>query len=136
MSHHQHTARGTIEVKTYEELPYDTSAEGGPTVRELHITETFAGDITGEGAVRFLQALRADGSASFCGVERVKGAIGGRKGTFLLQDQGTLVAGNVEGTWFVVPGSGTGELAGLRGQGGFSAKLGQHASIQLDYWFE
>jgi hypothetical protein len=31
---------------------------------------------------------------------------------------------------------GTGELTGLRGEGGFEAELGQHASITLDYWFE
>jgi hypothetical protein len=35
-----------------------------------------------------------------------------------------------------VPGSGTGELAGLRGEGGFNAELGQSADITLDYWFE
>jgi Protein of unknown function (DUF3224) len=42
----------------------------------------------------------------------------------------------VSGDWFVVPGSGTGELAGLRGEGGFTAELGQGADITLDYWFE
>jgi len=38
--------------------------------------------------------------------------------------------------WFVVPGSGTEELVGLRGDGGFTAQLGQHGSIWLDYSFE
>ena len=36
----------------------------------------------------------------------------------------------------VVEGSGTGELNGLRGEGGFKAALGQSAEITLDYWFE
>jgi hypothetical protein len=35
--------------------------------------------------------------------------------------------------WFVLDGSGTGELAGLRGDGGFEAQLGQHGSVWLDY---
>jgi hypothetical protein len=35
-----------------------------------------------------------------------------------------------------VPGSGTGELRGLRGEGGFEAQLGEGANITLDYWFE
>jgi hypothetical protein len=69
-------------------------------------------------------------------MERVTGKIGGRSGTFLLQDQGTLTGATVSGDWFVVPGSGTGELTGLRGEGGFTAQLGQGAEIQLDYWFE
>jgi Protein of unknown function (DUF3224) len=35
-----------------------------------------------------------------------------------------------------VPGSGTGELTGLRGGGGFRANLGENADIHLEYWFE
>ena len=86
--------------------------------------------------VRFLQAIRGDGSASFVGIERVSGSIADRSGTFLLQDAGTVDGSVVSGTWFVIPGSGTGGLAGLRGEGGFTAKLGQAADVTLDYWFE
>ena len=42
----------------------------------------------------------------------------------------------VSGDWFVIAGSGTGQLAGLRGEGGFRAKLGESAQVHLDYWFE
>jgi hypothetical protein len=38
--------------------------------------------------------------------------------------------------WFVVQASGTEQLAGLRGDGGFDAQLGQHGTIWLDYFFE
>jgi hypothetical protein len=128
-------ATGRIDVKSYEPQPYD-EVEQGPSLVEIHVTETFSGDIEGEGVVRFLQAIREDGSACFVGIERVSGSIAGRSGTFVLQDAGTLEGSTVKGEWFVVPGSGTGELAGLRGEGGFEADLGQHASITLDYWFE
>src|SRR4051812_36604264 len=128
-------ATGHIEVKTYEPKPFD-EVPGGPSLVDVHITETFSGDIQGEGTARFIQAIRQDGSASFVGVERVRGAIGGRKGSFLLQDSGTLVGNEVKGVWLVVPGSGTDELAGLRGAGGFEAQLGQRASVWLDYEFE
>ena len=128
-------ATGRIEVKTYEPQPYD-EIDGGPNLVEIHVTETFSGDIEGDGAVRFLQAVREDTSASFVGIERVSGSIAGKEGSFLLQDAGTLEGNTVKGDWFVIPGSGTGELGGLRGDGGFEAELGQHASITLDYWFE
>src|SRR5579859_5170596 len=118
-------ADGRIEVKTYEPKEYEGSADGGPKLVEIHVTETFSGDIQGEGKVRFLQAARADGSASFVGIERVTGSLAGRKGSFLLQDSGTLVGETVSGEWFVIPGSGTGELRGLCGEGGFKAKLGE-----------
>lgn len=128
-------ATGTIQVKTWEETPYN-EVDGGPKLVQVAVTETFSGDIEGEGEVTFLQVVRGDGSASFVGVERVTGSVGGRSGTFVLQDQGSLEGGKVKGTWFVVPDSGTGDLQGLRGHGGFEAALGQHASITLDYSFD
>ena len=128
-------AKGKIEVKTYNPIAYDEPKDG-PKLNEIQVTETFTGDVQGEGSVRFLQAQRADGSASYCGIERVVGVLDGRRGSFLLQDEGTLEGTHVKGTWFVVAGSGTGDLRGLRGDGGFEAELGQHASWTLNHWFE
>jgi Protein of unknown function (DUF3224) len=128
-------ATAKIEVHTYEPETYEDSG-GGTDLVEIHVTEAFHGDIEGQGVVRFLQAVHADGSASFVGIERVTGSIAGRSGTFLLQDAGAVAGSVVSGTWFVIPGSGTGGLAGLRGEGGFTANLGEGADITLDYWFE
>jgi hypothetical protein len=114
---------------------YDQPAEG-PELSRIHVEEEFTGDIEGTGVVEFLQAQVSADAASFVGLERLTGSVGGRSGTFLVQDQGTLKGTTVSGDWFVVPGSGTGELAGLRGEGGFTAELGQGADITLDYWFE
>ena len=75
---------------------------------EIHVSETFGGDIEGNGVVRFLQAVRPDRTASFVGIERVTGRIGDRHGTFLLQDAGTLEGKTVSCEWFVIPDSGTG----------------------------
>jgi hypothetical protein len=131
-------ATAVITVHKYEPVPYDSPdpSAGGPVLTRIHVQESFAGDIHGEGAVEFLQAARADGSASFVGIERVTGTVGGREGTFLLQDAGTVQDNIVSGDWFVIPGSGTGQLAGLRGEGGFRADLGEGAQVHLDYWFE
>jgi Protein of unknown function (DUF3224) len=128
-------AAGTITVRAYEPTPYDRPTEG-PVLSRIHVEEGFSGDIEGTGVVEFLQAQVSDDAASFVGLERVSGSVGGRSGTFLLQDQGTVRGTTVSGDWFVVPGSGTGELAGLRGEGGFNAELGQGADITLEYWFE
>jgi len=69
-------------------------------------------------------------------LQRVRGKLGGRKGTFVLQGQEPVAHGKIKATWFVVPGSGTGELAGLRGEGGFEGQFGQGSTGTLDYWFE
>jgi hypothetical protein len=128
-------ANAIITVDKYEPVAYD-EPEAGPALSRIHVEERFSGDITGDGVVEFLQAARADGEASFVGIERITGTIAGRAGTFLLQDQGTVSGDVVAGDWFVVPGSGTGDLEGLRGQGGFRANLGEGAEVHLDYWFE
>jgi hypothetical protein len=128
-------ANAIITVHTYEPESYENPTDG-PGLLRIHVAETFSGDIEGVGVVEFLQAARADGSASFVGIERITGTVAGRQGTFLLQDAGTVEGSVVEGGWFVVPGSGTGQLAGLRGEGGFRANLGEGARVHLDYWFE
>lgn len=128
-------AHALITVHTYEPAAYDQPAQG-PELTRIHVAESFSGDIAGDGVVEFLQAAHPDGSASFVGIERVSGSVGGRAGTFLLQDAGTVEKSIVSGSWFVIPGSGTGELSGLRGEGGFRANLGEGAQVHLDYWFE
>ena len=127
-------ADAVITVHRYEPSAYDEPAEG-PVLTRIHVEESFSGEISGDGVVEFLQAARADGSASFVGIERVTGTVAGRNGTFLLQDAGTVQGNVVSGDWFVIPGSGTGKLAGLRGEGGFRANLGEGAQVHLDYWF-
>ena len=128
-------ASAVITVHKYEPAAYDEPAEG-PALARIHVEESFSGDISGDGVVEFLQAARSDGSASFVGIERVTGTVAGRNGTFLLQDAGTVQDNIVSGDWFVIPESGTGKLAGLRGTGGFRANLGEGAQVHLDYWFE
>jgi hypothetical protein len=129
-------ATGTIEVTGWAPRPYD-ELDGAATLVSIEVTEVFHGDIEGQGRALMLQSLRADGSASFVGHERVTATLAGRSGTFVFQDSGTLTpGGDVVGRWFVVPASGSGELAGLRGEGTFTAAVGQSAAITLDYWFE
>jgi hypothetical protein len=128
-------ANAVITVHKYEPSAYDEPSDG-PALTRIHVEESFSGDIAGDGVVEFLQAACADGSASFVGIERVTGELGRRRGTFLLQDSGTVQDNIVSGDWFVIPGSGTRELTGLRGEGGFRANLGEGAQVHLDYWFE
>ena len=129
------SARATFEVKTWEETPYDP-IEGMPKLTRARVTKVFHGDLEGEGKVEYLMLYREDGSASFVGLERVVGRLGGRSGSFVLQHSGTFEGGAAKTTWSVVPGSGTGSLRGLRGQGGFASGHAQSYAITLDYDFE
>ena len=133
----QHTrthATAKITVQNSEAKPYDQTAS--PALMEIFLNETFTGDLDGESPVRALQVVRDDHSASLVSVQRFRGKLGGREGTFVLQGSETVNNGKIKATWFVVPGSGTGDLKGLRGQGGFEGDFGKGSSGTLDYWFE
>ena len=127
-------ARARIAVQASQAQPYDQTAS--PALLEVRLTETFVGDIEGESPVRALQVLRDDKSASLVSMQRFRGKLGGRQGTFVLQGSEIVENGKIKATWFVVPGSGTGDLSGLRGEGGFEGHFGKGSDGTLDYWFE
>ena len=127
-------AEAKITVQSSEVKPYDQTTS--PALIEIRLTETFTGDIEGESPVRALQVLRDDHSACLVSVQRFRGRLGGREGAFVLQGSATVENGKVKAKWFVVPGSGTGDLSGLRGEGGFEGEFGKGSDGTLDYWFE
>ena len=127
-------AKAKITVQNSEAKPYDQTVS--PASVEIRLTETFSGDIDGESPVRALQVLRDDKSACLVSVQRFRGKLGGRQGTFVLQGSETVENGKIKATWFVIPGSGTSELSGLRGQRGFEGDFGKGSDGWLDYWFE
>jgi hypothetical protein len=67
-------ADAVITVDKYEPAAYEQPTEG-PALMRIHVEERFSGDIEGDGVAEFLQIARADGSASFVGVERVTGRV-------------------------------------------------------------
>jgi Protein of unknown function (DUF3224) len=127
-------AEATIAVQSSEAKPYDQTES--PALVEILLSETFTGDINGESPVRALQVQRKDRSASMISMQRFRGKLGGRHGTFVLQGQEIVENGKIKATWFVVPGSGTGDLSRLRGEGGFEGDFGKGSHGWLDYWFE
>jgi len=71
-------------------------------------------------------------SAGYVAIERVSGALHGRKGSFVLQHSGIMTRGAPQLTITVVPDSGTGELAGLTGTMGITIAGGKH-SYDFEY---
>jgi hypothetical protein len=127
-------AQAKITVQSSEAKPYDQTAR--PALMEVRMSETFTGDIEGVSEVQALEMLRDDRSASLVSMQRFRGKLGGRSGTFVLQGSETVANGAIKATWFVVPGSGTDDLVGLRGEGGFEGHFGKGSEGTLDYWFE
>jgi hypothetical protein len=102
---------------------------------EIRLDETFSGDINGESPVRALQVLRDDHSARLVSMQRFRGELGGRQGTFVLQGKELVENGKIKATWFVVPGSGTEDPSGLRGEGRFEGQFTKGSDGTMDDWF-
>ena len=127
-------AETKITVRNSEAKPFDQAEE--PALLDIRLDETFTGDIEGESMVRAVEVRRGDQSANLVSMQRVRGKLAGRQGTFMLQGSEIVENGKIKATWFVVPGSGMGGLAGLRGEGGFEGEFGKGSDGTLDYWFE
>ena len=132
-----------VAVLSYEQDVVSPTDDSGIELVETRLEERFSGDLDGDATARHLRVIRPDGTATFTCVERFAGTLGGRSGSFALTASGhTDEASVVHGRWEVVPGSGTGQLRGLRGYAAFYAKpipdgpAGWAARDVLTYWFE
>ena len=125
----------TFEVKSWEEKPYD-EIDGGAKLTRASITKSYQGDIEGEATLEYLMAYLEDGSASFVGLERIVGRVGDRSGSFVLQHSGSFSEGTAGAVFSVVPGSGTGHLRGLHGEGTFVSGHAQRYPVTFDYAFD
>ena len=72
------------------------------------------------------------GSAAYVAIERVSGALRGKRGSFVLMHTGVMDKGTRHLTIQVVPDSGTDELVDLKGQMQIEIKDGQHFYV-FDY---
>lgn len=110
------TGTGTFTTKTWDEKPY-TEIDDERKLTQTRAVFVYEGELEGEGTVDYLMAYGPNGLGNFVGLERFAGRMAGRAGSFIIQHTGTFDPKSVTARWLFVPGSGTGELAGLTGGG-------------------
>lgn len=128
-------ATGSFEVLSGGEDPID-ELEGGIKLTHASGTQTFSGDIDGDGSVHWFMLYRSDKTAHLVGLQRITGSVGGRRGSVVIAAAGDHDGTSSRITWSVVTGSGTGDLAGIRGSGTMIAPGGRTGTYELEYEFE
>ena len=128
----KNAADSRFTIKGWDEKPYGEGPDL-PKLTRVAVTKTFTGDITGDGHVEYLMMYRSDGSATFVGLERVVGQVAGKSGSFVLHRTGVFENGVAKESYFVIPGSGTGDLRGLRGEGTSAVGHGTEHPLTLNY---
>ena len=124
-------ARGTFDVKlNSQSSEEDTDGTG---LGRLSIDKQFHGDLEATSKGEMLSAgTSVKGSAGYVAIERVRGALQGRTGTFILQHSGTMTRGAPQLTITVVPDSGTGGLEEISGMMTINIVKGKHF-YEFDY---
>jgi uncharacterized protein DUF3224 len=118
-------AAGDFEV-TVTPLPADDPV-AGTSIGRLALLKTFHGDLEATSKGVMLGAgNRAAGRAGYVAIEEVTGTLEGRSGSFALQHCGAMSEGSIDLVIRVVPGSGTGDLAGLGGTMTILIEGGRH----------
>jgi hypothetical protein len=124
----------TFTMKNWDEAIVD-GPEDGPRFAHAHVTFEYTGIVAGTSVCDYLLYYASEGyegeGQTAPGFERITGSVDGREGSFVLRHEVGYGGRGVEGTFTVVPGSGTGELTGLTGTGTIAG-----ASETMDYTFD
>lgn len=108
-------AQGTFEVSILPQEVDNAPAKTAGIGRNA-IEKTFKGDIEGVSHAEMLWSGDPLSFGSYVAIEKIDGALAGRKGSFVLMHSGVMNEGKPE-HWVVrvVPGSGTDQLQGING---------------------
>ena len=124
-------AHGRFDVQRTPQAPIDLG--GDATGVHVRFDKTFEGPLDARSVVHMLAVGTAvEDSAAYVAVERVAGTLDGHAGTFALEHLGLMDRGTPSLRVDVVPDSGDGALAGLRGTLAIDIRDGAHF-YTLDY---
>ncbi|CAM5486512.1 hypothetical protein SALBM135S_05242 [Streptomyces alboniger] len=119
---------GTFTFIHWDEKPV-AGEDGGVRITHAAVSNDFHGGIeAAASSCQYTIAYLGESGGSYVGHELIEGALDGRRGSFVIEQRGSFVADGIECAFTVLPGSGTGELAGLTGSGTFTAHHGEKST--------
>ena len=108
-----------LQIGSWDENPYREFDDGRKFTRaEVALADADAGL---QASYEGLMFYAADGTSSYVTLMQITGTLDGRSGSFVLTGSGNYDGTTAAGESRIVPGSGTGELAGLSGSASSSS---------------
>lgn len=108
------TLKTKMQIASWDESPVEEYGDGSKLTRaQVALTDGDGG--LASGSAGLLAWYRPDGASSYVTVMRLTGRLDGRAGSFVLRGEGAFDGTTASGQMTIVPGSGTGELAGISG---------------------
>ena len=124
-------ATATIEGADWKDEPFAPS-DDGPNLSGPRGVDRYHGEIEATATWAGLLISGPDGDGAFMSAQRVVGSVAGRSGSFVMIVNGSVDSGTTTATCLLHPGSGTGQLTGIAGEGGLVYGEDE-ASLWLDY---
>ncbi len=119
-------ASGTFDVKIVPQSPEEKV--GDPTIGRMSIDKQYHGDLEGTGLGQMLTGMASEvkDSGAYVAIERVRGTLHGRKGSFAVHHRGIMTRGAQDLIITVIPDTGTEQLTGITGSMTIEIKDGRH----------
>src|SRR5687768_2322714 len=107
-------AVASFEVISWDQVTYD-DPEDAPALSRATVRKTFRGEVEASSSAELLMCRPDDASGGYMASERIIGRVGERTGSFVVQHGATQDGERYDVYGRVLPGTGTGELEGIRG---------------------
>lgn len=129
-------AEGTFTVSDFAPAPVPApDITTALPVGVATMTKTYTGAIEGRSQTIFTSAFdRGGGKGTYVALESFEGTVDGRAGAFNFVHAASTSGDDRSGeVFFIVPDSGTGELAGISGSGSIAIDADRTHRIAFDY---
>ena len=124
------TAKAKFKNTSYTPNAYGSAP--GPSLGRVAIEREFEGEMIGKSMAELL-TCQSPSAVAYVGSDQFTGTLQGRSGSFVFQHTGILEGGRLIPAGYIVPGSGTAGLSGIRGTVTISVTPDSQHWITLDY---
>ena len=107
-------AVASFEVISWDQSTYDDPVDA-PALSRATVRKVFRGELDASSSAELLMCRPDDASGGYTASERIIGKVGERTGSFVVQHGATQDGERYDVYGRVLPGSGTGDLTGIRG---------------------
>lgn len=128
-----------LTIESWDEQPYRELPDGRKFTRAdvgLSGDESTGASTIQSAAYEALMYYAADGTSSYVTLIQVAGTLDGKTGSFVLAGSGTYDGTTAAGESRIVPGSGTGELAGISGSASSTSTHQDYPFMPLSISYE
>jgi hypothetical protein len=134
------TLETKLQIGSWDESPYREFDDGRKFTRaEVALKGNGAGSVDSgieSAAYEGLMFYGADGTSSYVTMMQITGTLDGRSGSFVLAGSGTYDGTTAAGESLIVPGSGTGGLAGISGSASSSSTHADYPFMPLTLHYD